>query len=38
MEIRLHLWPARHWWIWRVDDTVCDWTLFAGPLALVIRK
>lgn len=38
MEIRLTLWPARRWLVWRIDDTVLDWTLFAGPMSVVIHK
>ena len=38
VQISLALWPLGDWLIWRVDNTVCDWVLRAGPLKLWVVK
>lgn len=34
MEFRVRIWPPRWWFMCRVDDCACDWTVFFGPFAL----
>jgi hypothetical protein len=36
-NIVIRVWPLRRWLMFRFERTVCDWTLYVGPVAFVIQ-
>lgn len=38
LELSFIWWPVRRWLAWRVENTVCTWTLRAGPFSVIVEK
>ena len=37
-SLSLTVYPPSRWLVWRVENTVCDWVLFAGPISVIVEK